>query len=71
MDTEFRIWLINGTAFLVSFSTLNNYVKFALLVVSFGYTVTKWYKLLKNDPDLFPYNPLKKDKDVSKTDKNK
>lgn len=50
----FKIWLINGTTLFISLQNIDYFFKFILLIVSIGFTVTKWYQLLKKDPDNFP-----------------
>jgi hypothetical protein len=42
---DFKIFALNGTTFLVSFSNIEMILKIALLVVSIGYTVSKWYEI--------------------------
>lgn len=61
----FKIWLINGTTLFISAQNIDYIFKFILLVVSIGYTITKWYQLVKKDPDIFP-TPF----DENKDDKN-
>lgn len=46
-DDDVKVGILNVLAFSLSFSDLESYLKVALLLVSIGYTVNKWYKLHK------------------------
>ena len=52
-----KIWLINGTTLFISLQSIDYILKFSLLFVSIGFTVAKWYQLVRKDPDTFP-NPF-------------
>ena len=62
-----KIWIINGTTLFISLQSIDYILKFSLLFVSIGFTVAKWWQLIKKDPDTFS-NPFKdndeKDKDA-------
>lgn len=62
-----KIWLINGTTLFISLQGVDYLLKFSLLFVSIGFTITKWWQLVKKDPDTFS-NPFddndEKDKDL-------
>ena len=42
---DLKILTLNGTTFLVSFSNIEMILKIALLLVSIGYTASKWYEV--------------------------
>ena len=52
MNDELKIWIINASTLFVSFTTINNLFKLALLVVSIGYTATKWWYMIKKNPNM-------------------
>ena len=62
-----KIWLINGTTLFISLQSVDYILKFILLFVSIGFTVAKWWQLVRKDPDTFT-NPFadndEKDKDA-------
>ena len=50
--SDMKLFLLNGSAFVVSLSTLETSLKILLLLVSIGYTIYKWWitsKRKKND----------------------
>jgi hypothetical protein len=51
INTELKIWLINATTLFISITNIDVFLKLLLLVVSIGYTATKWWQLLKKDND--------------------
>jgi len=51
INTELKIWLINATTLFISITNIDIVLKLLLLVVSIGYTATKWFQLLKKDND--------------------
>lgn len=51
MNTELKIWLINASTLFISITNIDIVLKLLLLVVSIGYTATKWFQLLKKDND--------------------
>lgn len=42
---DLKILTLNATTFLVSFSNIEMILKIALLLVSIGYTISKWYEV--------------------------
>tara|TARA_R110001632_G_C11343990_1_gene417713 strand:+ start:2120 stop:2290 length:171 start_codon:yes stop_codon:yes gene_type:complete len=48
---ELKIYLINGSALsITTFTKIEDYLKIILLLVTIGYTITKWVKTSnKND----------------------
>ena len=42
---DLKLYLLNSFAFVVSFTEIDMFLKFLLLIVSIGYTVNKWYNL--------------------------
>ena len=59
MDMDYlKIWLANGsTAVFISVQGIDVFFKLVLVIVSVGFTITKWWQLIKKDPDTFP-NPF-------------
>lgn len=51
INTELKIWLINASTLFISITNIDIVLKLLLLVVSIGYTATKWWQLLKKDDD--------------------
>jgi hypothetical protein len=51
INTELKIWLINATTLFISITNIDVFLKLLLLMVSIGYTATKWWQLLKKDDD--------------------
>lgn len=49
--TDIKLAVINSTAFLISFSDIEVILKICLLMVSIGYTITKWKEIYKNGKD--------------------
>lgn len=50
--SDMKLFLLNGSAFMISLSTLETSLKILLLLVSIGYTIYKWWitsKRKKND----------------------
>lgn len=47
MNQELKIWITSATAIFLSSTSIDFILKLLLLVVSIGYTATKWYWLLK------------------------
>ena len=50
MLSDLKVYLLNILSFAISFSDLDMALKFILLVVSIGYTIERWIKLRKNEP---------------------
>jgi proteasome assembly chaperone (PAC2) family protein len=46
--SDIKLLIINGAALLVSFSDIEIILKICLLMVSIGYTITKWKDIYKN-----------------------
>lgn len=51
INTELKIWVINASTLFISITNIDIILKLLLLVVSIGYTATKWFQLLKKDND--------------------
>ena len=50
MTTEdLKIYSINGYTFGLSMTSLDNFLKISLLIVTIGYTINKWYLLTKGN----------------------
>ena len=47
--SDIKLLIINGAALLVSFSDIEIILKICLLMVSIGYTITKWKDTYKNE----------------------
>jgi hypothetical protein len=48
---DFKLYAINIGALTVSLTTVADLLKIALLVVSIGYTVYKWWRLMHSNKD--------------------
>tara|TARA_R110001592_G_scaffold149146_1_gene374507 strand:+ start:706 stop:861 length:156 start_codon:yes stop_codon:yes gene_type:complete len=49
MTEQLRLYVINASTLgVTTFTTLEMGLKILLLVVTIGYTITKWYKIHKN-----------------------
>jgi len=46
--SDIKLLAINSLALIVSFSGIEIILKICLLVVSIGYTITKWKEIYKN-----------------------
>ena len=46
--SDLKLYGINLSAFLISMTDIDVFLKITLLIVSIGYTVHKWYLLNKN-----------------------
>lgn len=46
---DLKIYALNGMSLMMSFSNIETTLKILLLIISIGYTVSKWYKLHKRD----------------------
>jgi|TARA_R110001632_G_C11170359_1_gene399567 hypothetical protein len=45
---ELKLYIINGGALsITTFTTIEDYLKILLLLVTIGYTITKWVKISK------------------------
>jgi hypothetical protein len=49
--TELKIYCANVTSFTLSLTDIDTFLKIALLSVTIGYTLHKWYLLKKNKKD--------------------
>ena len=49
MTEQLKLYIINASTLgVTTFTTLEMGLKILLLVVTIGYTITKWYKIHKN-----------------------
>lgn len=46
---DIKIYSLNGFSFTMSFTEIETALKIILLLVTIGYTVTKWYGLKNKD----------------------
>jgi hypothetical protein len=42
-----KVYAFNATSFMITFTQVEDTLKFALLVASLGYTIHKWYNMVK------------------------
>jgi len=48
--SEIKLYAINGSTLgVTTFTQIEDWLKIILLVVTIGYTVTKWYKVKEED----------------------
>ena len=45
--TDFKIYALNGSSLMISFTNIDAILKILLLAVSIGYTIQKWYLMNK------------------------
>ena len=45
--TDLKIYALNSTSLAVSFTSIDDYLKIVLLIISIGYTVQRWYLMNK------------------------
>jgi len=45
--TDFKIYALNGSSLMISFTNADAILKILLLSVSIGYTINKWYLMNK------------------------
>jgi hypothetical protein len=45
--TDFKIYALNGSSLMISFTNIDAILKILLLGVSIGYTLHKWYLMNK------------------------
>ena len=45
---EMKLWLANTFVITVSFTDIDNILKFVLMVITIGYSVDKWLIMRKN-----------------------
>lgn len=46
---DLKLYLLNASAMIISFTDVDMVLKLILLVVSIGYTVNKWHELRKKN----------------------
>lgn len=52
MTENLRIYMINGSALgLTTFVQIEDWLKIVLLVVTIGYTITKWARIKKEEDE--------------------
>lgn len=44
---DLKLYLLNASAMIISFTDVDMFLKLLLLIVSIGYTANKWYNLRK------------------------
>ena len=49
--TDIKIYALNGSSLMLSFTNIDAALKIVLLSVSIGYTVQRWYLINKNKYD--------------------
>lgn len=49
--TDFKIYALNGSSLMISFTNIDAFLKIILLSVSIGYTLQRWYLMNKNKDD--------------------
>ena len=49
--TDIKIYALNGSSLMLSFTNIDAALKIVLLSVSIGYTVQRWYLINKNKDD--------------------
>jgi len=50
-ESDFRLILLNATAFTISMAQVEMALKLMLLIVSIGYTLQRWYILRRKKKD--------------------
>jgi len=45
---DLKIYAINGSSLMISFTNIDVVLKLTLMLVSIGYTLHKWYLMTKN-----------------------
>jgi hypothetical protein len=45
--TDFKIYILNGSSLMISFTNIDAILKILLLSVTIGYTIHKWYLMNK------------------------
>jgi len=45
--TDIKIYALNGSSLMISFTNIDVVLKLTLLIVSIGYTLHKWYLMTK------------------------
>lgn len=46
-ETDVKLMILNASTFVISFAQIEATLKIALLILSIGYTVERWYNLRK------------------------
>ena len=49
--TDIKIYALNGSSFMLSFTNIDAALKIVLLSVSIGYTLQRWYLMNKEKND--------------------
>tara|TARA_R110000787_G_scaffold268165_1_gene374594 strand:+ start:2806 stop:2961 length:156 start_codon:yes stop_codon:yes gene_type:complete len=50
MTENIKLYIINGSTIgLTTFTQIEDWLKIILLIVTIGYTITKWFKVKKED----------------------
>lgn len=47
--TDVKVYAFNTATLMVSFTAIEDALKLALLIASLGYTIHKWYAMVKNN----------------------
>tara|TARA_R110000744_G_scaffold116254_4_gene217380 strand:- start:974 stop:1147 length:174 start_codon:yes stop_codon:yes gene_type:complete len=47
--TDLKLYIINGTSFMVSLMNIDAFLKITLLLLTIGYTINKWYIMSKTN----------------------
>tara|TARA_R110002153_G_scaffold41327_2_gene117808 strand:+ start:4033 stop:4206 length:174 start_codon:yes stop_codon:yes gene_type:complete len=47
--TDLKLYIINGTSFMVSLMNIDAFLKITLLILTIGYTINKWYIMSKKN----------------------
>ena len=47
--SDVKLYVINGTSLVLSMTNIDNTLKIVLLLVTIGYTIHKWYELVKRN----------------------
>ncbi len=51
MNTDIKLYALNVSAMAFSFTNIDDILKVVLLIVSIGYTTSKWWSLVKKNRD--------------------
>lgn len=49
--TDAKVYAFNAASFVLSFTTIEDAMKLALLAASLGYTIHKWYIMHRDERD--------------------
>ena len=53
--TDAKVYAFNAASFVLSFTTIEDAMKLALLAASLGYTIHKWYLMHKDEGAKWEY----------------